>query len=79
MTKEIKIVFAYFIILSIVLFGATKLLANEIYITQSGANLDLDITQDGENNQIEGLYGSGNAVVLLPYTMAYPLPDNPSI
>ena len=26
--------------------------ANDIYVTQSGANLDLDITQDGENNTI---------------------------
>ena len=63
MTKEIKIVFAYFIILSVVLFGATKLLANEIYVAQSGSNVDLDITQDGENNQIEGLSGSGYAIV----------------
>ena len=39
--------------LSVVLFGATKLLANEIYVAQSGSNVDLDITQDGENNQIE--------------------------
>ena len=29
-----------------------KLRANEIYITQSGSNLDLDIVQDGENNSI---------------------------
>ena len=26
--------------------------ANDIYVTQSGANLDLDITQDGSNNTI---------------------------
>ena len=26
--------------------------ANDIYITQSGATLDLDILQDGENNTI---------------------------
>ena len=26
--------------------------ANDIYVTQSGAKLDLDITQDGENNTI---------------------------
>ena len=26
--------------------------ANDIYVTQSGATLDLDITQDGENNQV---------------------------
>ena len=40
-----------------------KLKANDIYISQVGDNVDLDITQDGQNNQIEGLYGSGNAVV----------------
>ena len=37
--------------------------SNTIYITQSGANLDLDITQDGQNNEIEGLSGSGSAIV----------------
>ena len=26
--------------------------ANDIYVTQSGASLDLDITQDGQNNQV---------------------------
>ena len=26
--------------------------ANDIYVTQSGASLDLDITQDGENNTV---------------------------
>jgi len=26
--------------------------ANDIYVTQSGANLDLDITQDGSNTQL---------------------------
>ena len=26
--------------------------ANDIYVTQSGATLDLDITQDGENNTV---------------------------
>ena len=26
--------------------------ANDIYVTQSGADLDLDITQDGQNNQV---------------------------
>ena len=25
-------------------------MANDIYVTQSGDNLDLDITQDGQNN-----------------------------
>ena len=27
-------------------------LANDIYVTQSGATLDLDITQDGQNNTV---------------------------
>ena len=26
--------------------------ANDIYVTQSGASLDLDITQDGQNNKV---------------------------
>ena len=26
--------------------------ANDIYVTQSGDTLDLDITQDGQNNQV---------------------------
>ena len=38
-------------------------MANDIYITQSGDSLDLDIVQDGQNNQIEGLSGSGNAII----------------
>ena len=37
--------------------------SNSIYITQSGSNLDLDVTQDGQNNEIEGLSGSGSAIV----------------
>ena len=56
--------------LSIILFAIIVYMAmtsivkaNDIYITQSGDNLDLDITQDGQNNQVEGLSGSGNAIV----------------
>ena len=48
--------------LSIILFAIIVYMAmtsivkaNDIYITQSGDNLDLDITQDGQNNQVEGL------------------------
>ena len=41
-----------------------KLRANEIYVSQSGSNVDLDITQDGENNQVEGLSGSGYALII---------------
>ena len=32
--------------------------ANSIYIIQSGSNLDLDVTQDGQNNEIEASNGS---------------------
>ncbi len=40
-------------------FGAQACYANDIYISQIGDNLDLDIVQDVENNQIEALSGSG--------------------
>ena len=36
----------------LIAFTSDKLLANDIYITQSGNSLDLNITQDGENNSI---------------------------
>ena len=41
-------------IISVVMFllMSTMLCANDIYVTQSGANLDLDITQDGSNNTV---------------------------
>ena len=32
------------------LFAGNFLLANDVYVTQSGDTLDLDITQDGQNN-----------------------------
>jgi hypothetical protein len=31
---------------------ALPVMANDIYVTQSGATLDLDITQDGQNNTV---------------------------
>ncbi len=37
--------------------------ANNIYILQSGDSVDLNVTQDGQNNEIEGLNGSGYAIV----------------
>ena len=41
------------IISVVMLMLMTSLLyANDIYVTQSGANLDLDITQDGQNNTV---------------------------
>ena len=41
--------------ISSVLLLCTSVMANDIYIIQSGDNLDLDVTQDGQNNEIEGL------------------------
>ena len=49
--------------ISSVILLCTSVMANDIYIIQSGDNLDLDVTQDGQNNQIEGLGGSGSAIV----------------
>jgi hypothetical protein len=39
-------------IMFVMLMVTTPLLANDIYVTQSGANLTLDILQDGQNNTI---------------------------
>ena len=36
----------------ILLLIALPVYANDIYVTQSGASLDLDITQDGQNNNV---------------------------
>ena len=48
------------------LFGimmiASSVMANDIYIQQSGDNLDLDITQDGQNNQ------AGNSTTAMSLT-----------
>ena len=50
-------------ILSIVMFMMfSTAYANDIYITQSGASLDLDILQDGENNTI-GASGNVSSVI----------------
>lgn len=38
--------------LALLFFSASPLLANDIYITQVGDDLDLDIVQDGQNNVI---------------------------
>ena len=35
-----------------VMLSFVPLYANDIYVTQSGASLDLDITQDGSNNTV---------------------------
>lgn len=36
--------------------------ANDIYVTQSGATLDLDITQDGQNNQVGNATTSSSVI-----------------
>ena len=41
---------------------ASSVMANDIYIQQSGDNLDLDITQDGQNNQ------AGNSTTAMSLT-----------
>ena len=49
------------LILFSVLFTGT-LWANDIYVTQSGATLDLDITQDGQNNTVGNSTTSSSVV-----------------
>ena len=39
-------------IMFVMLMVTTPLFANDIYVTQSGASLTLDVLQDGENNTI---------------------------
>ena len=56
-------------ILSVMMFAVwTPVLANDIYIQQSGDNLNLDITQDGQNN-VAGT--SGTAVSLTGSSMTF--------
>ena len=40
------------IALIMLMFISLSVYANDIYITQSGSNLDLDVTQDGQNNTV---------------------------
>ena len=42
--------------------------ANDIYVTQSGATLDLDITQDGQDNQV-GNSTTSSSVVLVQHLL----------
>jgi len=42
----------YIKIIAFFLLFAVPVLANDIYVTQSGDTLDLDITQDGQNNTV---------------------------
>ena len=39
-------------IIALLILFTLPVMANDIYVTQSGATLDLDITQDGQNNQV---------------------------
>jgi len=39
-------------IITILMLFTLPVMANDIYVTQSGATLDLDITQDGQNNTV---------------------------
>ena len=48
---------------TVLIFLSSFAYANDIYVRQVGDDLDLDIVQDGENNQVEGLNGSGDAVL----------------
>ena len=41
-----------FINLFVALLFTGSLYANDVYVTQSGNTLDLDITQDGQNNTV---------------------------
>ena len=44
------------------MFISLSVYANDIYVNQSGATLDLDITQDGQNNTV-GSSGTASSVI----------------
>jgi len=46
------------ILILVMYFAAQTVDANEIYITQSGDNIDMTIVQDGENNVISSITGN---------------------
>jgi hypothetical protein len=47
----------------LIVFTSNRLLANDIYITQSGNNFDLDVTQDGNNNSVSlNIQGNDNSL-----------------
>ena len=50
------------IIFSMMIFISLSVYANDIYVNQSGATLDLDITQDGQNNTV-GSSGTASSVI----------------
>mgnify|MGYP003670103745 FL=1 len=43
--------YMHLFVMMLALMTGTASFANDIYITQSGDNLDLDITQDGQDNE----------------------------
>ena len=47
---------------SMLMFISLSVYANDIYVNQSGATLDLDITQDGQNNTV-GSSGTASSVI----------------
>ena len=49
--------------MGLIVSTSNRLLANDIYITQSGNGLDLDITQDGNNNNVTlSMNGTNNTL-----------------
>ena len=49
--------------MGLIVSTSNRLLANDIYITQSGNGLDLDITQDGNNNNVTlSMHGNSNSL-----------------
>jgi hypothetical protein len=64
MTQQLKQIAISFVALS--LFLVAPVFANDIYIQQSGDNLDLDVTQDGQNNvagtSVTGISLTGNTM-----------------
>jgi len=59
----IKRILKFCIMATVMSYGV---MANDIYITQSGAGLDLELTQDGQNN----VFGTSSARIVLTGTNA---------
>ena len=51
------------VVLIVSFFYAQSCMANELYIDQAGDLLELEVVQDGTDNQIEGISGSGAAEI----------------
>ena len=52
-------------IMFVMLMVTTPLFANDIYVTQSGASLTLDVLQDGENNTIGNSTTASTSLLVL--------------